>query len=421
MPLKILEVQAKSLAAKAGIKSRDEILSINGMPVADFFDLQYYANDFLLDIELRSPSGEVRQTSIERLPGKALGLEPVEYKHKLCQNHCVFCFVDQMPPGMRPSLYRKDDDYLFSHTFGNYITLSNLTPRDLKRITDQHSSPLYVSLHTTNPALRKQMMGYDRGFDIMKLMAKLSRKGISFHVQFVCVPGYNTGEELHKSLANLARSRINLLSIGVVPVGLTKFRSRLARLEAIDSAMARDILSICAAARQEHDIVQAADELFLLAGEPIPGLDYYGDFPQLENGIGMLRLTRENFKKKRKALLRELDKAALPFHLLTARSARETIDSLSESMNKGLDRSSVQVQTITNNFFGEQVSVSGLLTAKDILEQHNAGQSGAVMLPNNLFNSDCLTLDGISQLGLKERLNCPLLVVDQYFEDWEWI
>jgi putative radical SAM enzyme (TIGR03279 family) len=416
-----LEVQAKSLAAKAGIKARDEILSINGMPVADFFDLQYYANDFLLDIELRSPSGEVRQTSIERLPGKALGLEPVEYKHKLCKNHCVFCFVDQMPPGMRPSLYRKDDDYLYSHTFGNYITLSNLTPRELKRITDQHISPLYVSLHTTNPALRKQMMGYDRDFDIMKLMAKLSRKGISFHVQFVCVPEYNTGEELRKSLADLARSRINLLSIGVVPVGLTKFRGRLTRLEAIDPDMARDILSICAAARQEHDIVQAADELFLLAGEPIPGLDYYGDFPQLENGIGMLRLTRENFKKKRKALLRELDKAALPFHLLTARSARETIDSLAESMNKGLERSSVQVQSITNKFFGEQVSVSGLLTAKDILEQHKAGQSGAVMLPNNLFNSDCLTLDGISQLGLKERLNRPLLVVDQYFEDWKWI
>jgi len=421
LPLKILEVQAKSLAAKAGIKARDEILSINGMPVADFFDLQYYANDFLLDIELRSPSGEVRQTSIERLPGKALGLEPVEYKHKLCKNHCVFCFVDQMPPGMRPSLYRKDDDYLYSHTFGNYITLSNLTPRELKRITDQHISPLYVSLHTTNPALRKQMMGYDRDFDIMKLMAKLSRKGISFHVQFVCVPEYNTGEELRKSLADLARSRINLLSIGVVPVGLTKFRGRLTRLEAIDPDMARDILSICAAARQEHDIVQAADELFLLAGEPIPGLDYYGDFPQLENGIGMLRLTRENFKKKRKALLRELDKAALPFHLLTARSARETIDSLAESMNKGLERSSVQVQSITNKFFGEQVSVSGLLTAKDILEQHKAGQSGAVMLPNNLFNSDCLTLDGISQLGLKERLNRPLLVVDQYFEDWKWI
>jgi len=175
---------------------------------------------------------------------------------------------------MRPSLYRKDDDYLYSHTFGNYITLSNLTPRELKRITDQHISPLYVSLHTTNPALRKQMMGYDRDFDIMKLMAKLSRKGISFHVQFVCVPEYNTGEELRKSLADLARSRINLLSIGVVPVGLTKFRGRLTRLEAIDPDMARDILSICAAARQEHDIVQAADELFLLAGEPIPGFDY---------------------------------------------------------------------------------------------------------------------------------------------------
>ena len=421
MPLKILEVQAKSLAAKAGIKARDEILSINGMPVADFFDLQYYANDFLLDIELRTPSGEVRQTSIERLPGKALGLEPVEYKHKLCKNHCVFCFVDQMPPGMRPSLYRKDDDYLYSHAFGNYITLSNLTPRELKRITDQHISPLYVSLHTTDPELRKQMMGYDQDFDIMKLMAKLSRKGISFHVQFVCVPEYNTGEELRKSLADLARSRINLLSIGVVPVGLTKFRGRLTRLEAIDPDMARDILSICAAARQEHDIVQAADELFLLAGEPIPGLDYYGDFPQLENGIGMLRLTRENFKKKRKALLRELDKAAFPFYLLTAKSARETIDSLAESLNKGLDRSSVRVQSITNNFFGEQVSVSGLLTAKDILEQHKAGQSGAVMLPNNLFNSDYLTLDGISQLGLKERLKRPLLVVDQYFEDWKWI
>jgi putative radical SAM enzyme (TIGR03279 family) len=421
MPLKIIGVRSQSPAGRAGIKTGDTILSINSMPVNDFFDLQYYSNDYRLDFKILDPAGKQRGLTVLRQAGKPLGIEPESYKLHHCQNNCIFCFIDQMPPGMRKSLYLKDDDYLYSYVFGNYITLNNLTQADFDRITAQHISPLYISVHTTDSALRRKMMRHKGDFDILASLRHLAENGISYHLQIVCVPGYNCGKQLEKTLTDLLDSSLSTLSIGIVPVGLTKFRNELTPLEPFNPALAAGTLSSVDEFRKTSDIVYAADELYVKAGIPLPDIGYYNDFPQLENGIGMLRLTLRNFQQKRKGLIRELDMAATSFLMLTSELASGTLKSIAEDLNKDLIRSQFRVQTIKNGFFGDQVSVSGLLTATDILGQYDARPDETMVLPGNVFNHEGLTLDDHSQSRLQKELNRPLLVVDQYFEDWEWI
>jgi putative radical SAM enzyme (TIGR03279 family) len=421
MPLRIAEVQPRSLAAKAGIQAGDTVVSINCMPVNDFFDLEYYSNDYQLDFELLNPAGEERLVTVLRQTNKTLGIGPEPYLLNSCQNHCVFCFIDQMPPSMRKSLYQKDDDYLYSYVFGNYITLNNLTQADLDRIIDQHISPLYISVHCTDMELRRSMMCYGKAFDMLEILRGLARGGISYHLQIVCVPGYNCGEKLRETLAALLDESIAALSIGVVPVGLTGFRDNLPLLKPFDAALAAETLAIIDEFRELKPIVYGADELFVQAGLDIPDTDYYGDFPQLENGIGMLRLTMMNYQKKRRSLARELDKSGIPFLILTSRSAFGTINGIAADLNKRLGKSAVRTQAIANNFLGGEVSVSGLLTAYDILGQYEASEEEGIILPSNMFNHEGLTLDDVTQVELRTRLQRPLLLADQFFEDWEWI
>jgi len=421
MSLKISAVQPRSLAHKVGIRKGDTIISINSMPINDFFDLEYYSNDYQLYFELLDSEGEPKFITIERVNGKTLGIEPEPHNVRICRNHCIFCFVDQMPPKMRHSLYVKDDDYLFSYVFGNYITLNNLESIDINRIVNQHISPLYVSVHTTNPELRQKMMRYKENYDIVKTLIELSQKGIEFHLQIVAVPGYNCGEELEKTLETLLNESIAALSIGIVPVGLTGFREHLTPLSPFNSDLALETLKIIDRYREKSPIIYGADELFLLTETPIPEADYYGDFPQLENGIGMLRLTLMNYEKKRKSFIKELDKAGGNFLLLTSTLANTILQEIADDLNNHLKQAKVKVQPIRNNFFGGYVGVSGLLTASDILSQVQPLPQESIIIPENLFNTDGLTLDDVSQLELHDKLQVPILIVDPYFEDWEWI
>ncbi|MCB5247588.1 MAG: DUF512 domain-containing protein [Candidatus Cloacimonetes bacterium] len=421
MPLKVIKVQPRSPAAKAGIRGGDTILSINAMPINDFFDLEYYANDYQLEIELLDAAGSARNVTVLRQVNKALGIEPAPHKVATCANNCVFCFIDQLPPGLRPTLYQKDDDYLFSYVFGNYVTLNNLRSPQLKRIADQHISPLYVSVHSTDARLRARMMRYERDFDVLTTLRSLSEQDISFHLQIVCVPEFNCGERLRETLSDLLDGSVKVLSIGIVPVGLTGFRDRLTQLKPFTPELAAQTISIIEEFRQLNPGVQAADELFVMAGQPIPEADYYGDFPQLENGIGMLRLSNMNFARRSKALARELEKAKMPFLMLTSRLAAPSIEELAGELDSRLERSSVRVQAIDNRWLGGHVCVSGLLAAADILGQHGAEENEGLIVPSNVFNHDGLTLDDLSQIDLRDRAGRPLLVVDQYFEDWEWI
>lgn len=421
MPLKIKAVETGSLAWEAGFKSGDKIVSLNNMNIRDFWDLEFYASDFRLDFVLENPAAQPREITIYRETAKALGIIPEEYQHRDCQNHCIFCFIDQLPQALRPSLYVKDDDYLHSFIYGNYITLTNLNQQDLERICEQHISPLYVSLHSSNLDMRQKLMRSENPVDPLEVMAQLSEEGIKFHIQIVAIPGYNDNEDLQSTIDALMDEHLNILSIGIVPVGLTKYRNNLCPLQAFDKAGASrmlDLLDELRAAYQSR-IIYPADEFYVLAERQIPERDFYQDYPQLENGIGMLSLGYENFKKRKRALLKELRRGGGDYLLLCSQSAQQHIAQVVKELSLRLHGQKVEVQVIRNDFFGEHISVAGLITWADISSQIKLNKPCTVILPAAIFNQDKVTLDGINVAGIRRLLGVSLLVIDQFWEDWQ--
>lgn len=423
MPLAIQDVLKRSLAASFGLKAGDVLLRINGMPIEDFFDLEYYASDYELNVEYTDGDGKPAFVRILRQTNRPLGIEPEPYKHHFCQNNCIFCFIDQMPPNMRGTLYNKDDDYLFSYVFGNYITLTNLSPAEIKRIVTQRISPLYISVHTTDNELRRSMMRYRTDIDLLKLLGKLSRNGISFHTQIVLLPGINDGEALEHSIRDLCSKKLNTLSIGIVPVGLTDHREKLTPLSPFDRDGAIRAIDLIDRLRSElsADYIYAADEFYVLAEREIPDIDYYGDYPQLENGIGMISLMMQNFKRKRPAFIRELQKKNCRGLMLSSISAFPYVQRITDQINARFPEPVLRCKAINNLAFGKHISVSGLITASDVNAQQDASPDEAIILSSNMFNSEGHTLDGVHQIELKTILDRELLIIEQLFEDWDWI
>lgn len=421
MPLKIKIVEPGSLAALAGVLPEEEIVSVNGEEIRDFLDLEFFGSDFKLEISLISLDGKGRTLTIYRESARPLGITPYEYKHRNCNNHCIFCFIDQMPPGMRKTLYAKDDDYIFSFVFGNYITLTNLKETEIERIIDQHISPLYVSLHSTNSELRQQMIRSAKPVDPMQIIRRLAGFGISFHIQIVCVPGYNDGEELKRSVSELMDPLLNILSIGIVPVGLTKFRDRLCRLDPFTPYSATQTLELLDNIREQFSsqIIYPADEFYVLADREIPQEEFYQDYPQIENGIGMLRYAEESFKQHKRAFLKEMRKTSSNYHFLCSKCAEGLMQSVVKGLSVRLPDRLLSLQVIRNDFFGEHITVAGLITAEDILAQVDAPQCSTLVLPSCVFNHDGFTLDGRSIEELKSMLGRELLVVDPLWEDWQ--
>jgi len=421
MPVKIKSIEPGSLAHEHGIKAEDKIISVNGIPLRDFLDLQFYVNDYQLDFILEDSRGSQRELTIYRELARPLGIIPQDYRHRNCQNNCIFCFIDQMPPGMRKSLYAKDDDFLLSFVYGNYITLTNFKEGDLKRITDQHISPLYVSLHSSNMDTRQELMRSANPVNVMGILSELSESGIDFHIQIVCVPGYNDGLELKRTIGDLMDQSLNILSIGVVPVGLTRYRDQLCQLSSFDEARAIQVLDILDELRASYksQIIYPADELFVLARRPVLDLEYYQDFPQLENGIGMLSLTLENFKKRKRAILKELRQSGGDFVILCSTSAQAMIAQFVKELNLRLKGQQLTMQVIRNDFFGAQVTVAGLITFSDIAGQYSPQKPVTVILPDVIFNHDGHTLDGKSIKEIQEHLDSPIILMDQLWEDWQ--
>ena len=424
MPLLIDHIESGSLAAEAGINSGDEIISINGYPIRDFLDLEMIWSDYRLDILLKTPEGKNRKVQIFREYDKALGISPQAYRHKNCKNNCIFCFIDQMPRKMRSSLYVKDDDYVFSFVYGNYITLTNLSPADYKRIYAQQISPLYISLHSTDKELRQKMMRSWHPVDPMRVLKRLADHDIEYHLQIVCVPGYNDGEALRKSISDVLKSKLPALSLGIVPVGLTRYRDGLCQLQAFDSKLADLTLQSIYELREKYhsDIVYPADELYVLAGWEIPSSDFYGDYPQLENGIGMLRLTWENYQRHKRAFLKIL--RGIPgkrFRMFCSRSAHSLIQNIAQDLNRLLKAELVGVQVIRNDFLGEHVSVAGLITYQDIAQQAQLQDDEIALLPSGLLNNEGLTLDGFVLKDISEFFGGCLLMIDPLFESWYWV
>lgn len=401
----ISNVRRHSLAEKAGIQPGEKLCSVNGCNVQDIIDLSFLTSDEVVELEIENAAGAKRLVHIEKYPDEDLGLEfesAVFDKVRTCYNNCIFCFVDQMIPGMRPGLYVRDDDYRLSFLYGNFITLTNMRDEDFDRIIRTHLSPLYISVHATDPDVRCKMMNNRFAGQLMEKINRLLEAGIQIHTQIVCCPGYNDGEVLKRTFADLYALHPGVLTMAVVPVGLTKHREHLHPMRTFAPQEAAEIVDAVSGwqkqCREEtgKSFVYLGDEFYLLAGKELPPSEYYDGFPQLENGIGLTR----NFLNEWDMALKTLqyadgaEQAVIP----VGESAFRVLQPMMEAFNRqyGTKHSFVSVK---NLFFGGHVNVTGLLTGGDILAA--VKDSERLILPGVVLNNDNLFLDDMSLDGFK--------------------
>ncbi|MGD2103498.1 MAG: DUF512 domain-containing protein [Anaerolineae bacterium] len=377
----ISRIAPDSLADRLGLEPGDELLWANGHPLRDVIDVQYYASDPLLRLRVRS-SGETRLLEAERRYGEPLGLtfdEPIFDRMRRCDNRCEFCFVAQMPPGLRPSLYVKDDDYRMSFLFGTYVTLTNLTEGDLKRIEEQHLSPLYVSVHATETDVRRQFLRNPDAPDVLAQLRRLAAMDILIHTQIVVRPGVNDGTHLDHSIEDLAALYPSVRSVSIVPIGLTKYHRFDCRLQTTDEMRGvvqgvhgwqgrlRDRLGVA--------FVYLSDEWYLRLAEDVPSMAHYDGLDLTENGVGLVRHFLDARVPRLTSTISDLDAPTLVTGTLFAPVLRTAVAG-----------STADVISVVNQFFGDSVTVAGLLTAGDViaeLEEREVGE--AVLLPPSMF------------------------------------
>ncbi len=422
MSIKVQRVFEKSVAKEYGIKKGDTIISINDHEINDFIDLQYYTAEQSLELIIIGDNNVKKKITIADYWQGNLGVQPQPHKIKRCVNKCIFCFIDQMPPKLRQSLYIKDDDYLFSFVYGNYISLNNLSMKEYDRISEQQISPLYISVHTTNESLRAKIMGYSKEFDILDKLLSLSDQGIRFHTQIVLIPEINDGQELLATLTELSNPELNTLSIGIVPVGLTKHRENLPHLKQFTKQSSTEVLELVNDFREKNhlDNIYLADEFFLLSDNQIPSNEYYKDFCQLENGIGMIRATIDNFTRN-KSLFASIIKD-YPATIITGKLSARLLKDIASQLNAINGYDNVKVRCIKNNYFGETVTVAGLLTYKDIAKQVKNMQNNdeVLILNSSMFNTQGYTIDNVHKTEFSKKLNRKILIVDELWNDWSF-
>ena len=394
----ISAVRKNSLAEAAGIVAGDKLVAVDGVQVKDIIELSFYTSDYEVELELENAQGQRRQVHIDKYPDEDLGLEfeaAVFDKVSTCYNNCIFCFVDQMIPGMRKGLYVRDDDYRLSFLYGNFITLTNLKEEDFQRIIQTHMTPLYVSVHATDPKVRCEMMHNRFAGELMDKLERLFAAGIEVHTQIVCCPGYNDGEILSKSFQDLYARHPHVLTMAVVPVGITKHREGLHPLRTFTKEEAAALIDqVTPWQRQCREetgktFIYLGDEFYLLAGRDVPAAEWYDGFPQLENGIGLTR----SFVDEWQATLPSLSsyQAASPAVIPVGESAFTVLQPLLDALNKQFSTAHSFVP-VPNQFFGGKVNVTGLLTASDILR--TCKESGKrLILPAVVLNNDKLFLD----------------------------
>ena len=394
----ISAVRKNSLAEAAGIVAGDKLVAVDGVQVKDIIELSFYTSDYEVELELENAQGQRRQVHIDKYPDEDLGLEfeaAVFDKVSTCYNNCIFCFVDQMIPGMRKGLYVRDDDYRLSFLYGNFITLTNLKEEDFQRIIQTHMTPLYVSVHATDPKVRCEMMHNRFAGELMDKLERLFAAGIEVHTQIVCCPGYNDGVILSKSFHDLYARHPHVLTMAVVPVGITKHREGLHPLRTFTKEEAAALIDqVTPWQRQCREetgktFIYLGDEFYLLAGRDVPTAEWYDGFPQLENGIGLTR----SFVDEWQATLPSLSsyQAASPAVIPVGESAFTVLQPLLYALNKQFNTAHSFVP-VPNQFFGGKVNVTGLLTASDILR--TCKESGKrLILPAVVLNNDKLFLD----------------------------
>ena len=414
----ITAIDRHSPAERAGIQVGEQLLTINGHPIVDVLDYRFYGYDPLSHVELKTAAGDVRAVTVRKAEGQDLGLNFDTYlmdEMRSCANHCIFCFVDQMPPGMRQTLYFKDDDARLSFLLGNYITLTNLTEREAQRIIDLHISPINVSVHTTDPQLHCTMLGNKNAERSLDYIRAFCRAGIVMNGQIVVCPDWNDGDQLRRTLRDLTDWEFS--SCSIVPVGITKYRQGLARLRPVDRSCAREILAIAEEYGQENlrrfgtRRFFCADELFLRAQLPLPQEDYYEGYRQLENGVGMLRSLEQDFLSAMQ--LEEPDAAPSPFTIATGTAAAPFLRGLVAQAQAYFPHLRGQVIAVENDFFGHTIDVAGLLTGQDLSAQLQKVPSlGRVLLPLHMLrHGETVFLDDYTVARLADELGCPVQIV----------
>ncbi len=412
--LKILAIESGSIAEELGIRQGDRLLRVNGEPIDHLVDYLVEETSETLDLAIARPDGEVWELEIEHDSDEPLGLvlphpEPVQ-----CGNNCIFCFVHQLPRGMRRSLYIKDEDFRFSYLYGAYITLTNVGEKDFERIIAKHLSPLYISVHATGNDLRCRLLGKQVPA-ILPQMRRLVDGGIELHTQVVVCPGINDGAALAQTLADLVALAPGVRSLAIVPVGLTGHRQRLPDLRVHtreEAASLVDWIEAQQAALLERlgtRFIFAADELYLKAGRRFPELSAYEDLAQIENGVGLIAVFRAHADE----VLAEATPLDLPpVSLVTGASAAPDLLAFANALNQrcGID---LRVHAVENRFFGGQVTVTGLLTGRDLLEQLSHVQLGKVLLVPDVMlrEGEATFLDDMSISDLATRLDVEIEVV----------
>ena len=417
----ITGVEPNSVAYRCGLCAGDTLVTVDGQPIIDEIDYQAFSAPPSLLLHIEHANGTAKVVTLHKEEGEPLGLrfgESMALSPRTCHNKCVFCFVDQMPPGLRETLYVKDDDWRYSLMMGNFVTLTNVNETEFERIIERKASPLYVSAHTTRPDLRCRMMQNRFAGNLMQRLLRLKDAGIRFHCQIVVCPGHNDGDELLRTLQNLRSLAPAAASVAMVPVGMTKFREGLAALTPFDKAGARLLLRQIApfqeACRLEIGTTFAfpADEFFCLADEPIPPEEWYEYYPQIENGVGLLRLLESEMEEAQ-----TYDDEPAPAHsqrLLVACGTSAAPHMRRLTARFAPPNTTVEVLPILNHFFGETITVTGLLTGEDILAQLPASPQADTLLLSAcmLRHEGDLFLDGLSLEEFTRRAPLPVQVVE---------
>lgn len=414
------KVEENSIAEELEIQPGDEILSIDEQKLSDMIDYNFLCKSEFLTLVVKKIDGEIEEIEIEKDFDEDLGIifeSAVFDKIKPCLNKCIFCFVDQQPKGLRDSLYIKDDDYRLSYLQGTYITLTNLTAKDKQRIETLGLGPFYISVHTTNPKLRVEMLKNPNAAKILTHLKWLGKNHIPVHLQIVLCPGYNDGEELKRTLDDLKKLK-NVLSIAIVPVGITKFRKE--KLNPVSKEIAAETIEIAEKFNREigKNIVCCSDEFFLLAKKEIPSTKYYGNFSQLEDGVGAIRLLTDDFVSHKKKLPKSINE---PHKIIFATSqlAKPAMKEISKLLNK-VKNLSTEVVAITSNYWGEGITVAGLITSEDLIESLKGLEADIIIIPSVMlrpYTQDFL--DGNTLDYVKEKTGLNFLVINDCYSTCE--
>lgn len=403
------------------VRVGDCLLSINGHRVLDVLDYKFYAYDTRLDVRLRRPDGSEYSVEVRKPEGGDLGLDFESYlmdRPRSCANNCVFCFIDQLPAGMRPTMYFKDDDARLSFLLGNYITLTNLSPREIERIIALRISPVNVSVHTTNPALRERMLKNKRAGETIETMRRFAENGIVMNCQIVCCPGWNDGAELQRTMEDLAAMYPGVHSVSVVPLGITKYREGLEKLTPFTpehaAATIDQVTDFGDACLEKYGtrIFFCGDEMYLKAGRELPPDEFYEEHTQLENGVGMLRLLETEFSS---ALKLSDAPDGIPFSIATGVAAAPFFDGLLALARARYPQLNGRVYAIENDFFGHSITVAGLITGQDLIGQLRGKDLGErLFLSQNMLRREEMDfLDDVTLEQAVKALGVPIYPVEE--------